>query len=63
MQIMPKVEHTCIVRSGNMAGNDHVTEINYIDIMYTDICPNCDEPIVDKDKIIARMYEFLTTGE
>lgn len=56
------MEHRCTIRSGDMAGSDHVQEVTSYDIEYANRCSNCERFLGTPEQAVAYLYAQLTEG-
>jgi hypothetical protein len=60
---MPRIDtytHTCIVRSGGMAGNMYRVEVTEQDFLDQETCEVCGERLVTLEDLLAHIYSELT---
>jgi hypothetical protein len=55
-----KYVHRCTIQTGDMAGNDHVVEVDQYDVEYGNECTNCGEKLATVEQVVAHIYGELT---
>lgn len=58
---MKQYEHHCVIREGDMAGNDYAIDVTRWN--YSNRCENCGEQLASIEELIEYMYEELTGEE
>ena len=61
MKIEPLV-HSCIIETGDMAGNDHEHVVTEYDVLFEANCDVCGERLATIDRVVLHMYGQLTGG-
>lgn len=56
---MEKFTHRCIIRSGDLEGNEHWQEADAYDYEFRNTCDNCGERLVTGRQLLAHIYSEL----
>jgi hypothetical protein len=54
--------HSCVIQTGDLAGNKHLREVTAWEYEYGEPCPHCGEPLVTTEQLLAHIYAELTDG-
>lgn len=52
--------HTCIIQTGDMAGNTHHQEVDSWEYGFGQTCDFCGKPLVTTEDLLAHIYRELT---
>ena len=52
--------HVCYIKSGSLAGNKLIVEVDSWDFEVDGRCDNCGEPLVTAKQLVAHIYRELT---